>query len=143
MPGSLPSTEDKLPGLEVLRFLAALAVLFWHYQHFTYVADKPVDLVRSELPLYWLLHPFYEAGPYGVWVFWCVSGFIFFWKYRDAIFDRSMPGWTFFVFRLSRLYPLHFVTLIVVAVLQSVYFGWKGYFFVYQDNDLRHFFLQI
>jgi peptidoglycan/LPS O-acetylase OafA/YrhL len=82
----------------------------------------PVDLVKDRLPLHGLLRPFYEAGEYGVWVFWCISGFIFFWKYRDAIHDRSMHGWTFFVFRLSRLYPLHLVTLALVAILQSAYF---------------------
>jgi peptidoglycan/LPS O-acetylase OafA/YrhL len=139
----VPPRANKLLGLEALRFVAAFAVLIWHYQHFTYLADKPVDLFRDQLPLYGLLRPFYETGEYGVWVFWCISGFIFFWKYRDAISDRSMPGWTFFVFRLSRLYPLHFVTLIIVAVLQAVYFRLHGYFFVYQDNDLRHFLLQI
>jgi peptidoglycan/LPS O-acetylase OafA/YrhL len=134
---------NKLLGLEALRFVAAFAVLIWHYQHFAYLADKPVDLVMSDLPLYGVLHLFYEAGKCGVWVFWCISGFIFFWKYRDTIFDRSMRGWTFFVFRLSRLYPLHFVTLLLVAILQSVYFRSHGYFFVYQNNDVRHFFLQI
>jgi peptidoglycan/LPS O-acetylase OafA/YrhL len=142
MPGEL-APPHKLLGLEALRFVAAFAVLIWHYQHFGYTADAPVDLIRDRLPLYGLLYPFYEAGQYGVWVFWCVSGFIFFWKYRDAIFDRSMPGWTFFVLRLSRLYPLHFVTLIIVAILQSVYFRWHGGFFVYQNNDLQHFLLQI
>ncbi|WP_244548960.1 acyltransferase family protein [Bradyrhizobium canariense] len=134
---------NKLLGLEVLRFVAAFAVLIWHYQHFSYVADTPVDLFRDQLPLYGWLRPFYQTGEYGVWVFWCISGFIFFWKYRDAISDRSMPGRTFFVFRLSRLYPLHFVTLIIVAVLQAAYFRLHGYFFVYQDNDVRHFLLQI
>ena len=138
-----PTPPDKLLGLEALRFVAAFSVLIWHYQHFAYVAGVPVDLVRERLPLYGLLQPFYEAGQYGVWVFWCVSGFIFFWKYRDTISGRSMPGWRFFVLRLSRLYPLHFVTLVIVAVLQSVYFRCHGYFFVYQDNDLRHFLLQI
>ncbi len=83
------------------------------------------------------------AGEYGVWVFWCISGFIFFWKYRDAIADRSMHGWTFLVYRLSRLYPLHFVTLLIVALLQPIYFRQHGYFFVYQANDLQHFVLQI
>jgi peptidoglycan/LPS O-acetylase OafA/YrhL len=138
-----PQSENKLLGLEALRFAAAFAVLIWHYQHFAYVADMPVDLVKDRLPLYGLLRPFYEAGKYGVWVFWCISGFIFFWKYRDAIYDRSMPGRTFFVFRLSRLYPLHLVTLALVAILQSAYFRQQGYFFVYQVNDLRHFLLQI
>jgi peptidoglycan/LPS O-acetylase OafA/YrhL len=139
----VPPRANKLLGLEALRFVAAFSVLIWHYQHFSYLADNPVGLFRDQLPLYRLLQPFYETGGYGVWVFWCISGFIFFWKYRDAISDRSMPGWTFFVFRLSRLYPLHFVTLIIVAISQMAYFHLQGYFFVYQDNDLRHFLLQI
>jgi peptidoglycan/LPS O-acetylase OafA/YrhL len=95
------------------------------------------------LPFYRVLHVFYDTRPYGVWVFWCISGFIFFWKYRDAIGDRSMSGWRFFVLRFSRLYPLHFVTLLLVALLQPVYRDLNGYFFVYQDNDVRHFLLQI
>jgi peptidoglycan/LPS O-acetylase OafA/YrhL len=144
MPGKPTSPlANKLLGLEALRFVAAFTVLIWHYQHFAYLADKPVDLVRDRLPLYRLLQPFFEAGEYGVWVFWCISGFIFFWKYREAISDRSMSGWSFLVFRLSRLYPLHFATLIIVAILQAVYFRLHGYFFVYQNNDVRHFLLQI
>ena len=138
-----PQLADKLPGLEALRFVAALAVLIWHYQHFSYLADLPIDLVRARLPLYGLLRPFYEAGEYGVWVFWCISGFIFFWKYRDGIFDRAVPGWSFFVFRFSRLYPLHLATLIAVAILQSLFFRMHGYFFVYQNNDVRQFLLQL
>jgi peptidoglycan/LPS O-acetylase OafA/YrhL len=86
-----PATS-KLLGLEGLRFLATFSVLIWHYQHFAYVGDKPVDLIRSELPFYGLLLPFYEVGEYGVWIFWCISGFIFFWKYREAISDRSTAG---------------------------------------------------
>ena len=134
---------NKLLGLELLRFLAAFAVLIWHYRHFAFVADKPVDLVSDRLPFYDLLRVFYVAGEYGVWIFWCISGFIFFWKYRDAIADRSIGGWKFFVFRLSRLYPLHVVTFALVAILQPVYLHLNGYFFVYQFNDLQHFLLQI
>jgi peptidoglycan/LPS O-acetylase OafA/YrhL len=141
-----PATDkftNKLLGLEGLRFLATLAVLIWHYQHFAFISDKPVDLIKSELPYYAGLFPFYEAGRYGVWVFWCISGFIFFWKYRDAISDRSISGWTFFVFRLSRLYPLHFMTLMLVALLQPIYFTLNGYFFVYPNNDIPHFAAQL
>jgi peptidoglycan/LPS O-acetylase OafA/YrhL len=54
-----------------------------------------------------------------------------------------MSGRTFLVYRLSRLYPLHFVTLLIVALLQAIYFRAHGYFFVYQANDLPHFLLQI
>ncbi len=140
---STTEPADKLLGLEALRFIAAFAVLIWHYQHFSYVADMPVDLVRNQLPFYSLLYPFYETGEFGVWIFWCISGFIFFWKYRDAISDRSVGGWKFFVFRLSRLYPLHLVTLLMVALMQPIYFHLHGFFFVYQNNDVPHFLPQL
>lgn len=133
---------NKLLGLELLRFVAAVAVLLWHYQHFAYVADHAIGLVRDRLPLYGLLQPFYDAGLYGVWAFWCISGFIFFWKYREPIDNRSVGARRFFILRLSRLYPLHLATLVLVAILQSVYFRTHGYFLVYQDNDVRHFLLQ-
>lgn len=138
-----PDAANKLLGLEALRFLTAFAILVFHYRHFAFVADKPVGLVPERLPLYGWLHAFHDSGAYGVWIFWCISGFIFFWKYRDAIADRSVGGWKFFVLRFSRLYPLHLVTLLLVALLQPVYFGLHGYFFVYQNNDLPHFLAQL
>jgi peptidoglycan/LPS O-acetylase OafA/YrhL len=146
MQHALRPTSDaanKLLGLEALRFLTAFAILVFHYRHFAFVADKPVGLVPERLPLYGLLHTFHDSGAYGVWIFWCISGFIFFWKYRDAIADRSVGGWKFFVLRFSRLYPLHLVTLLLVALLQPVYFGLHGYFFVYQPNDMPHFLAQL
>lgn len=139
---TLPQAR-KLVGLEGLRFLATVAVLLWHYQHFAFVGGTAVALTRTELPFYRALFPFYEAGEYGVWFFWCISGFIFFWKYRDIIADRSIDGWTFFVYRLSRLYPLHIATLLLVAVLQPVYFAQQGFYFVYQNNDVPHFVAQL
>jgi peptidoglycan/LPS O-acetylase OafA/YrhL len=138
-----PGPTNKLLGLEVLRFLTAFAILVFHYRHFAFVADEPVGLVNDRLPLYRLLHVFYDFGPYGVWIFWCISGFIFFWKYRDAISDRSVGGWKFFVLRFSRLYPLHIATLLLVALVQPLYFNLNGYFFVYQENDLTHFLPQL
>ena len=141
-PITTPGPANKLLGLEVLRFLTAFAILVYHYRHFAF-ADKTVGLVDDRLPLYRLLHVFYDGGPYGVWIFWCISGFIFFWKYRDAIADRSVGGWKFFALRFSRLYPLHIATLLLVALVQPLYFNLNGYFFVYQDNDLTHFLLQL
>ncbi len=138
-----PEPANKLLGLEVLRFLSAFAILVFHYRHFAFVADKATGLVNTRLPFYGLFHVAFDVGAYGVWIFWCISGFIFFWKYRDTIADRSVGGWKFFVLRFSRLYPLHFATLLLVALLQPVYFGLNGYFFVYQDNDLWHFLLQL
>jgi peptidoglycan/LPS O-acetylase OafA/YrhL len=135
--------DHKLPGLEVLRFAAALAVVLWHYQHFAFTADKSTALIKQQFPFYDLLEPFYEVGLFGVQLFWCISGYIFFWKYVTAIADRSVDGRTFFVFRLSRLYPLHLVTLLLVATAQLIYFRLNGTFFVYQDNDAKHLMLQL
>ena len=134
---------NKLIALEALRFLSAFAILVFHYRHFFYVASEPVGLVQERLPLYGVLHVLYDSGRLGVWIFWCISGFIFFWKYRDAIAGRTIGGWQFFVLRFSRLYPLHFVTLLVVALLQATYFNLHGCFFAYQSNDVWHFLAQL
>lgn len=136
-------SSTKLLGLEVLRFISAIAVLFWHYQHFAFVADKPVDFVTEAQPLYSLFAVFYRYGFYGVQVFWCISGFIFFWKYRAAIANGVTGAGKFFVLRFSRLYPLHFATMVLVGLLQLVYLGQKGYYFVYQHNDLKHLILNL
>jgi peptidoglycan/LPS O-acetylase OafA/YrhL len=135
--------SNKLPGLELLRFLAALAILLFHYRQFAFVGDKEVGLVQDQLPIYWLFGPLYQSGPYAVRIFWCISGFIFFWKYREAIADRLLDGWKFFVLRFSRLYPLHIATLLFVAALQPVYFQLTGTFLVYQNNDALRFVLQL
>jgi peptidoglycan/LPS O-acetylase OafA/YrhL len=74
---------DKLLGLEVIRFISALSVLIWHYQHFFYIEDMPANFIREQQPFYEFLSLFYNYGGSGVQVFWCVSGFIFFWKYRE------------------------------------------------------------
>ncbi len=135
--------ENKLLGLEAIRFVAALAVLVFHYDHFAYVADKPVHFVREHLPLYDVLGFFYDYGLCGVQVFWCLSGFIFFWKYKDAIAQQVVTWKSFFIFRFSRLYPLHLATLLLVAVLQPIYFVQKGYYYVYQNNDIAQFIAQL
>jgi len=140
-----PSSKDanKLAGLELIRFISAIAVLFWHYQHFSFVADQQVGFIRENQPLYRFFSLFYDYGFYGVQVFWCLSGFIFFWKYREAIASGSVGLRKFFVLRFSRLYPLHIVTLLLVGALQMAYYSQQGYYFVYQANDLKHFLLQL
>ncbi len=135
--------ESKLLGIELLRFLSSIAVLVFHYQHFKFVGGSQVDFVSSQQPLYAYLSLFYQYGFYGVEVFWCISGFIFFWKYGEQIAGAKITGSVFFVLRLSRLYPLHFATLIVMAALQYVYFSQVGAYFIYPCNDLYHFVLQL
>jgi peptidoglycan/LPS O-acetylase OafA/YrhL len=142
-PAGSDSADDKLIGIELLRFASAVAVLVFHYQHFAFVGDKQPNFVAAAQPFYPLLSLFYRYGFYGVQIFWCISGFIFFWKYGNAIPARKVSGYKFFVLRFSRLYPLHFATLLFVAFLQMFYFARHGAYFVYQCNDLHHFVLQL
>jgi peptidoglycan/LPS O-acetylase OafA/YrhL len=140
---NLVTSNNKLLGLEVIRFISAFAVLFWHYQHFSFIAYKPSDFVTEQQPFYSIFSFFYNYGFFGVQVFWCISGFIFFWKYRDTIANKLISSKQFFVLRFSRLYPLHILTLLLVLSLQIAYFLQKHYFFVLQHNDAKHFMLQI
>lgn len=133
----------KLLGLELLRFVSAVAVLFWHYQNFWYTPDGFLGFARDQQPLYRYFEAFYEFGRYGVQVFWSISGYIFFWKYQHAIAARAITGTRFFVLRFSRLYPLHFATLLLVAMLQTVYLQRNGVIFATGQDDLYHFGLQL
>jgi peptidoglycan/LPS O-acetylase OafA/YrhL len=138
-----PNQDNKLLGIELLRFLSSVAVLIFHYQHFAFVGTVETHFVASQQPFFSLFRLFYNYGFYGVEVFWCISGFIFFWKYSSVIANGTMTGYVFFVLRLSRLYPLHFVTLVFMALMQYVYFSQHSTYFVYPYNDLYHFLLQL
>jgi peptidoglycan/LPS O-acetylase OafA/YrhL len=135
--------DDRIVGIELLRFASAVAVLVFHYQHFAFVGYAPANFVREAQPFFRPLQLFYENGHYGVEVFWCISGFIFFWKYGRTIAERRISGRAFLVLRVSRLYPLHLLTLLFVAALQPLYAARIHAYFVYHYNDLYHFVLQL
>ena len=134
---------SRLIGLEVLRFLAAVGVLVWHYQHFMFVGHEGTPWDPARLPFRWLFAPFYTYGYEGVELFWCISGFIFAWKYADRIGRAGLSFGRFVWLRFSRLYPLHLATLLIAAALQAVYFARYGDTFVYVFNDVRHFVLSL
>jgi peptidoglycan/LPS O-acetylase OafA/YrhL len=136
--------HDRFPGLEWLRFACALIVFINHYR---FLAPDPEAFVTGHghslrALLILLLSATYHYGHLAVQVFWVISGFIFFFKYGRAIHDRQIGATRFFVWRFSRLYPLHFATLLTVALLQAVYTLEHGRPFIYSPNDLVHFLLQ-
>ena len=133
---------SKLLGLELVRFACALVVLIWHYHHFAMVGDAS-GMDGPHRPLAVLLWPFYDFGLFGVQLFWCISGFIFHWKYADALAARRLEPAKFAWLRFSRLYPLHIVTLLIVAALQPVYAALTGRSFVFAVNDAISFALHL
>lgn len=136
------AATDKLLGLELLRFMSALAVLFFHYAHFAQVSGMP-PVARAAQPLYALLWPLYDYGQYGVQIFWGISGYIFFWKYGEAIHRRAVSARSFFWLRLSRLYPLHIVTLAAVVGLQAVHRYLAGFDYVFPSDSAGSFLRQL
>ncbi|HTE34788.1 MAG TPA: acyltransferase [Chryseolinea sp.] len=134
-------------GLDLLRFLLSIMVVIRHYYHF-YVPfpDSPFtahDVMITEQPFYNLLGPIYSHGQYAVQVFWLISGLIFYSVYHQDIVEQRINFGKFSFLRFSRLYPLHLVTLIVALIAQFWFFETHNTFFVYQANDIRHFFLQL
>lgn len=124
--------------------MAALSVVLIHYYHFYFVYPNISLLAdNSREPFYWLFHPFFERGYIAVALFWVISGFVFCHVYGNR---HDISARTFFSHRFSRLYPLHFVTLIAMAALQlgSLWLvGHEQISQIYYNNDLRHFIPQL
>lgn len=143
-PDEMAHGDAKLLGLELLRFMSAVAVLFYHYRHFAGLAGMPA-IARASVPFYASLWPLYEYGQYGVQIFWVISGYIFFWKYGKTIHQKIVSAREFFWLRYSRLYPLHIATLAMVIGLQAVHRQLTQSNFVYPTDDgmllLRQLFL--
>jgi len=134
--------QHELHGIEVLRFLCAVSILIFHYRHLVFrgVLDLATAAsVHPHLPFYVPLQLIYTHGASAVEAFWAISGFIFYWRYADWIRAGDIGLWRFAVNRFSRLYPLHLVTLIAVAVLQFFYLRSHGSYFIYGDNSPRAF----
>jgi peptidoglycan/LPS O-acetylase OafA/YrhL len=132
-----------LHSLDFARGVAALAVVLWHWQHFFFNGPVPGAFQREEQPFYSVLFLFYEKGWFAVDFFFALSGFVFFWLYANPIRQRRVSTGRFFFLRLSRLYPLHLATLLLVAGLQWLYLRHHSAYFVYPLNDTYHFILNL
>jgi len=115
---------ERLHGLDVVRGLAAIAVLVFHWQFLGSDSNRleppggfPIYRAIGEAALSFL----YQCGASAVGLFFTLSGFVFSWLFREAIRVRRVSGWHFFVDRFSRLYPLHVATLLLMALGQHAY----------------------
>ena len=133
--------------LDILRGVAALIVVFWHWQHFFFdgtfndMMGKIID--KSHYPLYHIFRPFYGQGWRAVELFFTLSGFIFFWLYSSKISNKEVGFEKYLTLRISRLYPLHVLTLFVVIIAQYCLYHTKGYNFVYNDFSAGAFLANI
>jgi peptidoglycan/LPS O-acetylase OafA/YrhL len=95
----------------------------------------------SVQPFYSLLEIIYTKGDYAVQIFWGISGFIFSLVYLEQ--RKNTTSKDFFINRFARLYPLHFLTLIYISLIQFVNYKIFGQFQIVPNNDVYRFVLQI
>jgi peptidoglycan/LPS O-acetylase OafA/YrhL len=134
--------EARFYELDILRGLAAITVVFFHYKHFLLISDT-IGFDYGHMPFSAILMPFYLYGQFFVELFFAISGYVFFWLYARPIEVGRTDAWSFFVARFARLYPLYFLTLIIVAVLQIAYRSQYGDDFIYNEDTGANFVLNL
>jgi peptidoglycan/LPS O-acetylase OafA/YrhL len=124
-------------SLDILRGAGALTVVVSHWK---YLMSRGQMLPpESTLPLNGLLWPLYSYGWAAVIMFFCLSGFVFFWLYSNSVSKKAVSAKQFSVARFSRLYPLHFVTLLAVACGQMALLHFRGTPLFNYNNGLPQF----
>ncbi|HEX9158728.1 MAG TPA: acyltransferase [Rhizomicrobium sp.] len=130
----------RLYSIDALRGVGALAIIFWHWQHFWAVRGTWQAIwSRADEPGYWAFKPLYDQGWAAVDIFFAVSGFVFFWLYLEPVAKREIGAGKFALQRFSRLYPLYFVTLLLATAMQFAFQSRTGNFFIFDANDWQHF----
>ena len=141
-------TQPRYYLLDAARGGAAFMVLFWHYQHFftdpnvavsSGTFAEPQAGYLALVPFAHVFAPLYRFGWAAVPLFWMISGFVF----SSVYLGIPTTSRQFVVNRLARLYPLHLLTLCLVAVLQLLAIASFGHSLLYPDNDLYHFVLHL
>lgn len=136
-----PAVPTYFQWIDGLRGTAALMIVIFHYHHF-YLADysaRPEMPDSATFPYAGALQPLFVQGHWAVQLFWVISGFVF----AHVYLPRKATLRQFVTARIARLYPLHVVTLIYIAILQTVSFTAAGHWQIYGNNDLRHFLLNL
>ena len=103
----------QIHSLTSLRFFAALMVFFSHLDFLRIHTDtagnpdKYQDIYNT-----W----FYE-GYSGVTFFFILSGFILAHSYQDRLVNHTTATTDFFIYRIARIIPLHWLTLLLAIFL--------------------------
>ncbi|MCG2608811.1 acyltransferase [Acinetobacter sp. SM34] len=98
--------------LTSLRFFFALFVLFSHlsllkgYEHYKQIFES-----------------IFTEGFLGVSFFFILSGFILAYNYEHKFIDKKITKKEFFVARIAKIYPMHFVTMLAALILGSLIGG--------------------
>lgn len=94
--------DGRLEALTSIRFFAAFFVLL---SHLGFLKDSPYDFL------------YVEDGFVGVTLFFILSGFILSYSYRERLIQGKVSYKKFWFSRIFRIYPLHFLTLLLAIPL--------------------------
>ncbi len=102
----MSTKKSYLPNLDLLRVIAAYFVLLYHFR---WEGDDPLTFV-------------FKYGYLGVYVFFCISGFIT--PLAMQWSNYSIRDWKkFLISRFFRLYP----AFAVIAILEIILYAWGGF----------------
>jgi peptidoglycan/LPS O-acetylase OafA/YrhL len=133
-------SEARLPLMSLLRWVASIFVIFWHYQNFLIYKSGSLDsLPKTDLPFYDQFHFLYNNSLNSVGVFWVVSGLLISTTYTGT--NKSKRS--FIKSRFIRLYPLAMISLGLITILQMVSLSVNGYFLIYLNNSIGNLFLNL
>ncbi|MGY1434188.1 acyltransferase family protein [Streptomyces reniochalinae] len=112
--------SSPLPSLTGLRFVAAMAVFFWHVGNLGVFADKDAGSAYMTV--------FYQGGWTAVNFYFVLSGFILTWSARPA--DTARVFWRR---RFFRIYPNYLVSLAAAVLVGDLVL------LFYRDTGMRLF----
>ena len=106
---SMPQNKERFHELDILRFLAALAVVFFHYTFLNATEYKTIVT-------YPVLGEIFKYGYLGVELFFIISGFV-------ILLTASEKDWRgFIISRVARLYPAFWIA-VTLTTLGIVFFA--------------------
>lgn len=114
--------HSRIPELDLLRFIAALAVVFFHYAFRGYAAD---DLTSMHYPM---MEPIARYGFLGVHLFFMISGFVILMTAGNASIKKFIAS------RAARLLPAFWVCCTITFLMTLAIGGdrftatWPQYF---------------
>lgn len=113
---------------------------FWHYYCFFSPNPKPfmnIRFVRTGVL------PFYTYGFLFVELFFMLSGFGMMRGYSERIKSDNVSFKVYIFKRLKKIYPLHFVTLVYVIIVQVIYYALYNTYWMYYSINWKSIFLNL
>ena len=105
-------STQKFLALDAIRGIAAVVVLMYHYWLFFCFNTSFAP------PFHEIVYKINRYGFFAVDLFFILSGFIFCSIYGEKVASQKVSLKEFSLLRFSRLYPLHWLTLLIVLVMQ-------------------------